>query len=490
MPAQFAFLFPILPELLLAVAAMGFLIFGVSGGSNRTPQISYGVILTFLAAFCMMLVYPFEGTFLGGAFTTNAYVILSKLLILGSAFLVLITSADWLEEEEHRIFEYPILVLLSVLGMMVMVSSGNLLTLYMGIELTSLPLYVLAAIRRDSLKSTESGLKYFVLGSLASGMLLFGISLVYGFSGTISLDTLQNIFDAAAQTAFENGTPLAIPAGLLAGLLLIVAGLSFKVSAVPFHMWAPDVYEGAPTPVTAFFAVAPKIAGLVVFARILLETFGGLTEYWQQLLVFIAIGSMLVGAFGAITQTNLKRLLAYSSIGHVGFALVGVASGTEAGASGLLIYLSLYLFMSVGVFGCLLMMRRKGEYVENITELAGLSKTQPLMAAAIAIFMFSMAGIPPLAGFWGKFYVFLAAIESGLFTLAIIGMLLSVVSAYYYLKVVKIMYFDEARTSFDKNASGGLRLVVTGCSLFTLLYFVYPTPIISYAKQAAAALAL
>lgn len=490
MQFQTALLLPLLPEMLLAISALGFLVFGVGAGNDRTSQIAYGTILTFVAAFCMLMSYPFQGVFLGGAFTSNDYILLAKLLVLGAAAMVLISSADWLEEEGNRLFEYPILVLLSVLGMMIMLSAGNLLTLYMGLELTSLPLYVLAAIRRDSLKSTESGLKYFVLGSLASGMLLFGISLVYGFSGTINLGILESIFDAAAQTASENGSPLAIPAGLLTGLFLIIAGLCFKISAVPFHMWTPDVYEGAPTPVTSFFAVAPKVTALIVIARILLETFGSLVEYWQQVVVFISIGSMLVGAFGAITQTNLKRLLAYSSIGHVGYALVGIASGTEAGASGLMIYLALYIFMSVGMFACVLMMRRKGEYVENITELAGLSKSQPLMAAAIAIFMFSMAGIPPLAGFWGKFYVFLAAIESGLFTLAVIGMLLSVISAYYYLKIVKIMYFEEARTSFDKDASGGLRLVVVGCSLFTLLYFVYPTPIISYAKLAAQALAL
>lgn len=490
MPFSLPSLATLMPELLLAVSALFFLVLGVVGGNRKTPLVAYGVILSLVAAFCMCMVYPFNSGVFNGSFDTNGYIVLAKMMIITSAVLVLIISSEWLMQEENRLFEYPILTLLSVLGMMVMVSSGSLLVLYMGIELTSLPLYVMAAIRRDSLRSTESGLKYFVLGSLASGMLLFGISLIYGFSGTISLDVLQGILGQAAEQARNNGVPLALPAGLVAGLLLMIAGLCFKISAVPFHMWTPDVYEGAPTPVTAFFAAAPKVAGLVILARLLMETFGSLIDYWQPVVVFVAIASMMVGAFGAITQTNIKRLLAYSSIGHVGYALVGITAGTAAGASGLLVYLALYIFMSIGMFACVLLMRRKGEYVEQISELSGLSKTHPMMAAAITIFMFSMAGIPPLAGFFGKFYVFLAAVEVGLFGLAVIAMLLSVVSAYYYLKIVKIMYFDDARTSFDKEMDGGMRLVVAGCTLFTLLFFVYPTPIVTYTKAAAQALAL
>lgn len=493
MEFSFSSLAPILPEVLIAASALLFLVLGVFGGNQRTLLLAYGVKLVLIAAICMYFSYPadFSSTsILGGALAVNEFILTAKLLIVGSAALVLFISSDWLSKEDNRLFEYPVLILLSVLGMLAMVSAGSLLTLYIGLELTSLPLYVLAAFHRDSLRSTEAGLKYFVLGSLASGMMLFGITLVYGFAGTIHLAELQQGFAALSSAAIENGTSLAIPAGLLAGLLLIIVGLSFKVSAVPFHMWTPDVYEGAPTPVTAFFAVAPKVAGLVIFTRLLLETFGSLLDYWQQIVVFISIGSMLVGALGAITQTNFKRLLAYSSIGHVGYALVGIAAGTQDGASGVLIYLGLYVFMSVGTFACLLLMRRRGEYVEQISELSGLSKTHPMMAAALAVFMFSMAGIPPLAGFFGKFYVFLAAVKSGLFGLAVIGVTLSVVSAYYYLKIVKIMYFDEARSSFDKEVSGRMRLVVAGCTLFTLLFFVYPTPIVTYAKQAAQALAL
>ncbi|MCH2548222.1 MAG: NADH-quinone oxidoreductase subunit N, partial [Alphaproteobacteria bacterium] len=281
-----------------------------------------------------------------------------------------------------------------------------------------------------------------------------------------------------------------ISAGELVGLLIMIIGFSFKLSAVPFHIWTPDVYEGAPTPVTAFFAIAPKIAALAIFARVLMQPFGDLIVYWQQVIVFISVATMLVGALGAITQTNIKRLLAYSSIGHVGYALIGIAAGTEDGASALLIYLALYIFMTIGAFCCVLLMRRKGEYVEQISELSGLAQTRPLMAACMAIFMFSMAGIPPMAGFFGKFYIFAAAVNSGLYILAVIGVALSVIAAYYYLKVIKVMYFDEARTPFDKDMSGGMRLVLTVCSMFTLLFFLYPTPIIAYAKEAVKSLSL
>lgn len=481
---------PIVPEIFLALSIMGFLVLGVFGGNKTTPLLAFGAILVMVAAGILIhngsaqVLSGFDGMIL-----TNPFIAVVKLLILFGAVLVLIISSEWLTRAEHGIFEYPILVLLSVLGMLVLVSAGNLLVLYMGIELMSLPLYVLASIQRDSLRSTEAGLKYFVLGSLASGMLLFGMSLVYGFIGTLNLQTLGELF---AQTAAmtEPGAPMAVAIGLLVGLLLMIVGFSFKVSAVPFHMWTPDVYEGAPTPVTAFFAVAPKVAALAIFARVLMQPFGELLAYWQQVIVFLSIATMLVGALGAIMQTSIKRLLAYSSIGHVGYALIGIATGTEDGLSALLIYLALYVFMSVGTFACVLLMRRKGEYVEQISELSGLAQTRPLMAAALAIFMFSMAGIPPMAGFFGKFYVFAAAVDSGLYMLAVIGVALSVISAYYYLKVIKVMYFDEARTPFDKEMSGGMRLVLGACSLFTLLFFLHPTPVIAYAKEAAKALAL
>jgi NADH-quinone oxidoreductase subunit N len=480
---------PIVPEIFLAVSVLGFLVFGVCGGNKTTPLITYGVILVLVAAAALILGDGRTLSGFNGMIVLNPYIAVVKLLILLGAALVLIISSEWLSRADHGIFEYPVLILLSILGMLVLVSSGSLLTIYMGIELMSLPLYVLASVQRDSLRSTEAGLKYFVLGSLASGMLLFGISMIYGFTGTLNLQSLSVIFaETAAMT--EPTQPMMISAGLLVGLLLVVVGFSFKVSAVPFHMWTPDVYEGSPTPVTAFFAVAPKVAALAIFARVLMQSFGDLQAYWQQVIVFISIATMAVGALGAITQTSIKRLLAYSSIGHVGYALIGIAAGTEDGASALLIYLGLYIFMSVGAFACVLLMRRKGEYVEQISELSGLAQTRPMMAAAMAIFMFSMAGIPPMAGFFGKFYIFAAAVNSGLYGLAVIGVALSVIAAYYYLKVIKVMYFDEARTPFDKDMSGGMRLVLGGCSAFTLLFFLYPTPIITYAKEAARALSL
>lgn len=481
---------PIVPEVFLAIAVLVFLVFGVWGGNKTTPMLAFAGILVLVAV--AMLIHDDSAQVMSGfngMILSNPFISAVKLLIIFGAVLVLIVSSEWLGRADHGVFEYPILMLLSVLGMLVMVSAGSLLTIYMGLELMSLPLYVLASIQRDSTRSTEAGLKYFVLGSLASGMLLFGMSLVYGFAGTVDLTSLSNIFlETSAMT--EEGQPMVISMGLLVGLLLMIVGFSFKVSAVPFHMWTPDVYEGAPTPVTAFFAVAPKIAGMAIFARVLMDPFGELLPYWQQVIVFISIATMMVGALGAIMQTSIKRLLAYSSIGHVGYALIGIATGTEDGASALLIYLGLYIFMTVGAFSCVLLMRRKGEYVEQISELSGLAQTRPLLAAALAIFMFSMAGIPPMAGFFGKFYVFAAAVDSGLYMLAVIGVALSVIAAYYYLKVIKVMYFDEARAPFDKDMTGGMRLVLAVCSGFTLLFFLYPTPIISYAKEAAKALSL
>lgn len=480
---------PIMPEVFLAVAVLGFLLLGVFGGNKTTPLIAFGSVLVLIAVGGLIYLDGRTTSGFGGMILSNPFIALVKLMILFGAALVLIISSEWLSRADQGVFEYPILMLLSILGMLVLVSSGSLLTIYMGLELMSLPLYVLASIQRDALRSTEAGLKYFVLGSLASGILLFGMSLIYGFTGTINLQTLAAILSETAAMATP-GEPMAISAGLLVGLLLMVVGFCFKVSAVPFHMWTPDVYEGAPTPVTAFFAIAPKVAALAIFARVLMQPFGDLLVYWQQVIVFVSIATMTVGALGAITQTSIKRLLAYSSIGHVGYALIGIAAGTEEGAGALLIYLGLYIFMSVGAFACVLLMRRKGEYVEQISELSGLAQTRPMMAAAMAIFMFSMAGIPPMAGFFGKMYIFLAAVNSGLYLLAVIGVALSVIAAYYYLKIIKVMYFDEARTPFDKDMSGGMRLVLGICAAVTLLFFLYPTPAITYVREAAKALSL
>lgn len=486
----------VMPELFLAVMTLVLLLLGVTGGNERTPLLTFGSILVLAMTSVFVCGQGQAGhVALAGLYVANGFTTMAKLLVLLGSALVLIMASDWISDKRHMKYEYALLVLLASLGMMVLVSSGSLLTLYMGLELMSLPLYVLAAFDRDAVKSTEAGLKYFVLGSLASGMMLFGISLVYGFSGTIDMAQLAQMFAASADaTVGDAGGDVAasvqVPAGLLLGMVLMLVGFFFKVSAAPFHMWTPDVYEGAPTPVTALFAMAPKVAGLVILTRVLIGPFGDMQAYWQQILIGVSVVTMAVGAFGAIMQTNIKRLLAYSSIGHVGYALIGIAAGSAAGASGVLIYLAIYLAMSAGAFCCVLMMRRKGEYIESISDLSGLSQTRPMLAMWLAIFMFSMAGIPPLAGFFGKMYIFLAAVEAGLYWLAVAGVLASVVAAFYYLKVVKVMYFDEARPAFDANHAGGMQLVLLASGLFVLLFFLYPTPLVAYAQAAAQALAL
>jgi NADH-quinone oxidoreductase subunit N len=344
----------------------------------------------------------------------------------------------------------------------------------------SLALYVCAAFQRDNLRSSEAGLKYFVLGAVASGMLLYGCSMVYGFSGTTSFGELE---------ALLRGMPSGeISIGLVVGLVFVAAGLAFKVSAVPFHMWTPDVYEGAPSPVTAFFSVAPKIAAIALLLRVMMGPFAALFDQWQQIVFLLAVASMILGAFGAIGQRNIKRLMAYSSIGHVGYALVGLAAGTEAGINGVVIYMAIYLAMGAGTWGCILAMRRQEHMVEQIDELAGLSRNNPPMALALGIFMFSMAGIPPLAGFFGKFYVFMAAVDAGLYTLAVVGVLTSVIGAFYYLRVVKIMYFDDPVERFDKPAGSEITYVVLLTAIFTALFFLYTGPLLSGAESAATAL--
>jgi NADH-quinone oxidoreductase subunit N len=346
--------------------------------------------------------------------------------------------------------------------------------LYLGLELMSLSLYVVAASNRDNAKSTEAGLKYFVLGALSSGMLLYGASLIYGFTGTVSFAGIA----AAAKTG---------SAGVVFGLVFLLAGLCFKVSAVPFHMWTPDVYEGAPTPITAFFASAPKVAALAVFTRVALTAFPGIVLQWQQIVVFVSIASMALGSFAAIGQTNIKRLMAYSSIGHMGFALVGLAAGTVEGAQGVLIYITIYVAMTLGSFAIILAMKRNGLAVEEIKDFAGLSRTNPLIAFFFAMLLFSLAGVPPLAGFFGKWYVFVAAIKANLFALAVIGVLTSVVGCFYYLSIVKVMYFDEPAGKLDP-VRVELRTVLAVAGLFNLLYFVYPGPLVSVATAAAKSL--
>ena len=362
--------------------------------------------------------------------------------------------------------------------MMMMISANDLISLYLGLELQSLSLYVVAAIRRDSVRSSEAGLKYFVLGALSTGMLLYGASMVYGFAGSTNFDQLAEVFAAGEGPSI----------GVVIGIVFIAAGLAFKVSAVPFHMWTPDVYEGAPTPVTAFFAVAPKIAAISLFVRVMVGPFGDLVAQWQQIIIATSILSMALGGFAAINQSNIKRLMAYSSIGHIGYALVGLAAGTPEGVRGVLVYMAIYLAMNVGCFACILCMRINGRMVEGITDLSGLSKTHPMMALAMAVFMFSMAGVPPLAGFFGKLYVFLAAIDAQLYTLAVIGVVTSVVSAFYYVRIVKLMYFDEPSEAFDHPIGGDMTTVLLATGLFTAFFFLFPAPIVEAAGTAAAAL--
>jgi len=478
---------PAMPEIFLALAAMALLMLGVfqnwatpEGGirasrmTNNLGVLSLGLALVLVLTVSGTTLITFEGMFISDAFATYA-----KVLVLLAGVFTLILSQNWLEMQGAHRFEFSILILFATVGMMMMVSANNLMSLYMGLELQSLSLYVLAAFHRDDVRSSEAGLKYFVLGALASGMILYGMSLVYGFSGSADFVVIASVV--------KGSDP--VPVGIVVGLVFMMAGLAFKVSAVPFHMWTPDVYEGAPTPVTAFFAVAPKVAALALLLRVMIVPFGAISDQWQHVVVMISILSMLVGSFAAIAQTNVKRLMAYSSIGHVGYALIGLAVGNEAGVTGVLIYLTIYVFMNVGAFACLMGMRRGGRAVEQISDLSGLGKTHPAMAAALTVMMFSMAGIPPLAGFFGKLYIFLSAIEAGLYTLSVIGVLASVVSAYYYLRIIKVMYFDEPCVEpLDSPLPRSVSSVLTVCTLFILLFIIFPMPVISAAKIAAASL--
>jgi NADH-quinone oxidoreductase subunit N len=474
-------LIPILPELLLAAAAVALLMLGVFRKGDCTRNATLLAIVAMVGA--LVLVGVISGgrqVAFSGMFVVDGFGAFTKTLVLVGAALTAAMSYPYLIREKIGRFEYPVVMLFATLGMMMMVSANDFLSLYLGLEMQSLSLYVLAAYHRDNLRATEAGLKYFVLGALASGMLLYGASLVYGFAGTTSFDALARVFGT------EHGPRVHL--GVIAGMVFIMAGLAFKISAVPFHMWTPDVYEGAPTPVTAFFSVAPKIAALSLFIRVLIGPFGELSHQWSQVIVAIAIASMVVGAFAAINQTNIKRLMAYSSIGHVGFALVGLAPGTADGVQAVLVYLSIYLFMSVGTFAVILSMRLKGRMVEGIADLSGLARTNPTMAFVMAVLMFSMAGIPPLAGFWGKFYVFMAAVKAGMWTLSILGVLASVVAAYYYLRIIKVMYFDEPAEAFDGPTDRPMKLVMVVSTLVVLVFTFIPGPLLTSAKAAAQAL--
>jgi len=465
-----------LPELILSCGALALLMLGVATKRERGELILWLTILLLVVAGGFVAGGEGSATLFHGSFIVDPFARIMKLLTLIGAAATLLMSIDYWRGAGGLKFEFPILVLLATTGMMMMISANDLISLYVGLELQSLALYVVAAFNRDSARSAEAGLKYFVLGALSSGMLLYGASLVYGFTGTTDFAAIA----AAVQPSGEN-------IGLIFGLVFLMAGFAFKISAVPFHMWTPDVYEGAPTPVTAFFAAAPKLAAMALTVRVLISAFPAVTVQWQQIVTFLAIASMALGSFAAIGQTNIKRLMAYSSIGHMGYALVGLAAGNAEGVQGVIIYLAIYLAMTLGTFACILAMRRDGKMVEDIDQLSGLSRTSPGMAFLLAMLLFSLAGIPPLAGFFAKFYVFLAAIDAGLYALAVIGVLLSVVGAYYYLRIVKIMYFDAPAERFEPmDASLAAVLGVSG--VVVLLFFLYPAPLVALAGEAAKSL--
>ncbi|RAI44788.1 NADH-quinone oxidoreductase subunit NuoN [Rhodoplanes roseus] len=466
---------PAIPEIVLAIGAMVLILMGAFRGNQSTGAVSGFAVMLLIAAGVLVGLMPSETvTTFGGSFVLDPFARYFKILALIGSAVAVVMSSEFLSTPDRQRFEYPVLIVLSTTGMLMLISAGDLIALYLGLELMSLSLYVVAAIDRDKAKSTEAGLKYFVLGALSSGMLLYGASLVYGSTGTVT-------FSGIAQAAQQGGV------GLTFGLVFLLAGLCFKISAVPFHMWTPDVYEGAPTPITAFFAAAPKVAAMAVFVRVATTAFPTVLPQWQQIVVFVSIASMALGSFAAIGQTNIKRLMAYSSIGHMGFALIGLAAGTAEGVQGVMIYMSIYVAMTLGTFACIISMRREEGPVENISDLAGLARTKPGVAFLLGMMMFSLAGIPPLAGFFAKFYVFLAAVNAGLYALAVIGVVTSVVGAYYYLAIVKVMYFDEPAPAFlPMRGELGVVLAVTG--LFVLLFFVWPAPLVDAASAAAKSL--
>ncbi|WFU03116.1 NADH-quinone oxidoreductase subunit NuoN [Rhizobium sp. CB3171] len=466
-----------IPELILAVGALVLLMIGVFAGERSGPTVT-GLAIAVLAVAGLWIIFvPGEGLAYGGAYLADGFSRFMKIVALVGSIVAMFMSMGHAREQQLDRFEFPVLLLLATLGILLMISAHDLISLYLSLELQSLALYVVAAINRDSVKSTEAGLKYFVLGALSSGMLLYGMSLVYGFTGHTTFDAIATALSSETRSL-----------GLVFGLVFVLAGLAFKISAVPFHMWTPDVYEGAPTPVTAFFAGAPKVAAMAILTRIVVTAFHPVLADWQQIIVFISIASMLLGSFAAIGQRNFKRLMAYSSIGHMGYALVGLAAGSKTGVSGVMLYMVIYMAMTLGSFAIIMAMRRNdGRQVENVDDLAGLSTTNPFMAVVLTALMFSLAGIPPLAGFFGKYFVFVAAIQAHLYALAIIGVLASVVGAYYYLRVIKVMWFDEAKDEFTRTA-GSLRLVFGLSGLFVVTYVFFGGAIGGAADLAAATL--
>lgn len=465
-----------LPEIVLAVAGLAILAGGVIPKRDTTFPAALAVLGAFLLVAVLLLAQP-DGTAFRGQYVADAFARFMKLLTLAGAALALLLALEWNRAEGIAKFEYPVLILFATLGMLVMISAGDLISLYLGLELLSLPLYILAAFHRDDHRSAEAGLKYFVLGALSSGLLLYGMSWVYGFSGSTQF--------AAIAAALDGGVDAA--PGVMIGMVFIAAGLTFKVAAVPFHMWTPDVYEGAPTSVVAFFATATKVGAIAVIVRVLAGPFGGLIEQWQQIVLLTSAASMLLGAFAAIRQENIKRLFAYSWISHTGFVMMGLVCGTEAGLRGVLLYTAIYLTMSLGAFAVLVAMRREGRAVEKVSDLAGLSRTDPAMALAMAVFMFAMAGIPPLSGFFAKLYVLLPAVQNGFLWLAAVAVFASVVSAYYYLRVVKVMYVDAPAGAFLPRPPG-VSFVMAATGLLTAGFALFSAPLVAAAAAAVAAL--
>ena len=462
----------ILPEIFISLSIMFLLILGVfiKDGSKLIFNISLLVLL-------ITAIITINETFSINRMTLfNDSVVIDymssfmKIITLLGAFLVLIISSSYLKIFKIFKIEYPILILSSVLGMMVMISSNDLMVFYMGLELQSLALYVLATFNRDQLKSSEAGLKYFVLSALSSGLLLYGCSLVYGFSGSTNFDTIANQLNSNEYV-------------LTFGIVFILVGLAFKISAVPFHMWAPDVYEGSPTSVTLFFTMVPKIAALTVFIRFLYVPFLNLIDQWQMIIVFLSIASMLFGAIAAIGQTNIKRLIAYSSIGHIGYTLAGLATGSNEGIQSSIIYISIYIIMNLALFSCLLMLKRNNQYYEEIGDLSGLSKNHPLLSLSLLIILFSLAGIPPLAGFFAKFYIFKAVLEQSMYFLAIVGLLSTVVAAFYYLRIIKIIYFDAEKEKYDQDHNMWLKFSLAFSTVLILFYFIFPSQLIDVVSR-------
>jgi NADH-quinone oxidoreductase subunit N len=463
------------PEIFLAAATLLLLLYGVLRGEASTTFVAVATSAALVVTAILIFVPYREGTAFASLFIVDRMTATMKVLVLIGSAIAILMSRTYFERVKVWRFEYPVIVALAVLGMMLMISANDLMSLYVGLELQSLALYVVAAFQRDSLRSTEAGVKYFVLGSVASGMLLFGASLVYGFCGGTAFVQISQALLAG------KGNEI----GTVVGLVFVVAGLAFKISAVPFHMWTPDVYEGAPTPVTALFAVAPKIAAISLTVSVLMGPFKPLFPQWQQLIVAASLMSMLLGAFAALRQQNIKRLMAYSSISNVGYVLLGLASGSEKGIQSVVFYLSIYLVMTLGVFAIILMMKRKDIMVEQVSDLAGLGRSHPMMALAMMIFMFSLAGIPPLAGFWGKLYIFMAAVEAKLFWPAVLGVLASVVASYYYLRIIKVMYFDESGETLDAPQFGVNRAVAFVAAILVAVFSLAPQPLSVVAAAAA-----